>query len=77
MLHLESLSLALSIQAKILKSTPINPFPLNILSQKRLTFKMKSQSFQSSYLEFKAGDLNLFMLNFLLDKGEQFLGDES
>lgn len=38
---------------------------------------MKSRSFQSSNLEFKAGDLNLFMLNLMMDKGETFLGENA
>ena len=56
---------ALSIQAKVLKSTSINTFPLNIFSHKYLVLKMKSQSFQGSNLELKTGDLTLFMLDLM------------
>ena len=58
---------ALSIQAKVLKSTSINSFPLNIFSHKYLVLKMKSQSFQGSNLQLKTGDLTLFMLDLMMD----------
>ena len=58
---------ALSIQAKVLKSTSINSFPLNIFSHKYLVLKMKSQSFQGSNLQLKTGDLSLFMLDLMMD----------
>lgn len=39
-------------------------------------FQNEKSELSKLYLEFKAGDLNLFMLDFMTDKEKNFLVDE-